>query len=63
MLFLRCSKDFGLLWKVGNKYKHQEGDCDGQDALEDEDPSPALFTVRTIHSADTVRQKTAETRT
>jgi hypothetical protein len=67
-----------MLWEVGNKEEDQEGDDDGEQALEDEDPSahgqhkslerrayspPPLPALDAVHFADTVSQQTAETRT
>jgi hypothetical protein len=67
-----------MLWKVRNKEEDQEGNDDGEQALEDEDPSaggqhkslnrrayspPTLLALDAVHLADTVCQQTAETRT
>jgi hypothetical protein len=43
MLLFRSCQDLSVLREVGHKKEDQEGDDDGDDALQNEDPSPAIF--------------------
>lgn len=57
-LFL--GQELGRLGEVVHQEKGRDGDQDGDDALEDEDPSPPLQPCCPVHLADGKGQETAE---
>ncbi|KAL1655547.1 hypothetical protein SLS61_002012, partial [Didymella pomorum] len=54
MLSFSSTQDLGFFREVRYKDKHQNRHQDGDEALDDEDPSEALESRDTIHVANTI---------
>ncbi len=63
MLFLGGCKEFALFREIRGEDENQERDHNGDDAFNDEDPSPTFFALYAVHVAYRAGKKSTEART